>query len=66
MEICTCQYKTSMTICKYDTNDPNVKEKLQSSQTLRCGLSQWWRGWAKESFGIKKMIVFVRMFDCVM
>ena len=54
-----------MTICKYDTNDPNVKEKLQSSQTLRCGQQQWRRGWGEESLGIIKMVVFVRMSDCV-
>ena len=44
MEICTCYYKTDciwlydcMTVCKFDTNDPNVKEKPQSCQALRCG-----------------------------
>ena len=28
MKICTCDYKTNMTVCKYDTNDPNVKETI--------------------------------------
>ena len=55
-----------MTVCKYYTNNPNVKEKLQFSQTLMCGRQQWWGGWAEESLGFVKMIVFVRMSDCVM
>jgi hypothetical protein len=52
------QKKTKVNLCKYDKIDPSVKEKLQSSQSLRCGQHQRVGGWAKELLGIIKMIVY--------
>ena len=54
MEICIYSTTTSINVSKYDTNYPSVKEKLQSSQSFRCGHQQRVGGWAEESLGIKK------------
>ena len=58
-EIYIYSTKTSINVCRYDTNDPSVKETIQASRVeLEVRTEAEGGGWAEESLGIIKMIVY--------